>query len=308
LPRSRFIIAVLFVGGFVASVAAQDEGNGLFNRKSRPDQSRVRFLAELLRTEPDEKKRKAAVNELAEADPRAHPEVMPALVAALKKDAAAVRAAAAEVIGKFKTTFPLAGAALESIAESDPDPTVRSAAKQALWDYHLNGYRSPKVGEAGVGQTSEPPLAYANTARVSPTVVPTPTAMRPSAVTSTSPKLPEITPLPSTVVVVPVGIIGPRAELFEGLNTPRRMLSLPLRPTFTSEPPLAKRPAKWVPPPVTATEPPIFIRRPELGTFQAAPVLIFELPAIVPHPGPLPGVTPFADPTHEPPVRKVTQK
>ncbi|MCE9567204.1 MAG: HEAT repeat domain-containing protein [Planctomycetes bacterium] len=306
MPGTRIIIAVVLVTGFAAPVAARADGNGLFTR--RPDQSRVRFLAELLRTDPDEKKRKAAVAELADADPRTHPEVMPALIAALKKDAAAVRAAAAEVIGKFKTTFPLAGAALESIAETDPDPTVRSAAKQALWDYHLNGYRSPKTSDAGVEQTAEPPFAYANSARATPSLAPMPAKLRPSAVTSTAPKLPEITPLPSKAVVVPVGLIGPRAELFDGLNTPRRMLSLPLRPIYTNEPPLAKRSAKWVPPPATVTEPPIFIRRPDLGTFGTPPTLIFELPAIVPNPGPLPGVTPFAEPTHEPPVRKVTRK
>ena len=43
------------------------------------------------------------------------PDVMPALIAALRKDGNSVRAAAAEVIGRFRTVFPLAGAALARV-------------------------------------------------------------------------------------------------------------------------------------------------------------------------------------------------
>ncbi len=308
MSGTRILIAVLLVSGLASPVAAVGDGLNLFNRKPRLDQSRVRFLAELLRTDPDEKKRRAAVAELADADPRAHPEVMTALIATLKKDTPTARAAAAEVIGKFKTTFPLAGAALESAAESDPDATVRAAAKQALWDYHLNGYRSTKSTDTAIGQTAEPPFASPGSPRPPLALAPMPTVVHTVAASLPSPRLPDVTSIPPTPIAAPA--FGPRVRFLDRMNIPRTILSLPLRPSLTSEPPLAKRPTKWVAPPIATTvkEPPIFIRRPDLGTFGEPPVVMFELPSIVPSPGPQFGGVPLPDPTHEPPVRKVSVK
>jgi len=307
LLATRILIAALLIPGMIAPLGAVGaDGPGLFNLKPRLDQSRVRFLAELLRSDPDEKKRRAAVAELGDADPRAHPEVMSALITALKKDAAAVRASAAEVIGKFKNVFPLAGNALESAAESDPDPRVRTAAKQALWDYHLNGYRSAKSAETAITQTAEPPFARTNSPRPPLALAPMPTAVRNAVATAPTARLPEVTLVPSKVV--PAAAIGPRVRQTEGLNASRYILSLPVRPSLPSEPPLAKRPTKWVPPhtPSTASEPPIFIRLPDLGTYGDPPKMIFDLPPVVSNPGPQPGTKPLPDPTTEPPVRKVS--
>src|SRR5262245_61807998 len=135
---TRLTLAIGLGIGIVAPVAGWGEGGGLFNRKSKVDPARVRQLTEILKSEPDEKKRKAAVAELAETDPRLQLEVIPALTTALRKDpSAAVRSAAADVIGRFNVVFPIAGLALEDAMESDASPTVRNAAKQALWEYHL---------------------------------------------------------------------------------------------------------------------------------------------------------------------------
>jgi hypothetical protein len=133
-------------------------GGGAFGRTGKSDAS-VKQLAETLRTETDEKKRRAAVAELKDADPRTQGEVIPALVAALQRDRSPqVRADAAEVIGQFKMVFPLAGIALETAAEDDSSPAVRDAAHQALWEYYLAGYRSVG-GEVFPGSTPEPPFA-----------------------------------------------------------------------------------------------------------------------------------------------------
>jgi hypothetical protein len=318
---TRILFAVVALAGLVTPVAAGWDGTSLFPRK-RPDQSRVRYLVELLRSEPDAKKQKAAVNELADADPRVFPEVIPSLIAALKKDAAAVRASAAEVIGKFKTTFPLAGAALESAAETDPDASVRAAAKQALWDYHLNGYRSAKsVG--GIVQTMEPPLASPVSPRSPLALAPMPSVVVTTVAKLPSPRLPEITSIPVTPGLAPEP--GPRVHLVAEWNTPRQLLSLPAKASFTTEPPLAKRPVKPTPPPVVPAvpalaipapaiaaaprmEPPIFIHRPASATFGPPSKVIFELPPIVVNPEPFPGAGPLPAPTTEPPVRRISRK
>ena len=54
----------------MAPVGARGDGKGLFNRNAKIDPIRVRQLAEILRSDPDEKRRKAAILELGEADPR----------------------------------------------------------------------------------------------------------------------------------------------------------------------------------------------------------------------------------------------
>src|SRR5439155_12217329 len=98
--------------------------------------------------------------ELRDADARAHPDVIPAFAWSLQHDpSAAVRADAAEAIGQSKVMIPQAGAALETAAESDPSPVVRDAARQALWEYHLIGYRSTKGADGIAGQTVDPPIA-----------------------------------------------------------------------------------------------------------------------------------------------------
>src|SRR4051794_16853638 len=131
------------------STPAMSADGGFFHRKARLDPARVRQLVDIVRADPDEKKRAAAIVELTDADPRVQIEVIPALVAALRKDTSEiVRRASAEVIGRLNIIFPAAGLALEDAAIADPSGAVRGAARQALWEYHLLGYRSAKGGDA----------------------------------------------------------------------------------------------------------------------------------------------------------------
>jgi hypothetical protein len=59
---------------------------------------------------------------------------------------------------------------------------------------------------------------------------------------------------------------------------------------------------------VTASEPPIRPRWPEPATVGTPPPIARYLPPIVPHPGPIPGTTPFPEPTTEPPVARGDSK
>lgn len=155
-------VLTLVVAGLIAPAApAVDLGLGIFKRKPKNDSAeRVKQLVATLQSDPDEKKRAAAVEELRALDARQHAEVIPTLIGSLQKDPApAVRAEAAEALGKIKPVTQPVAIALEAVQSSDPTPAVRDAAKSALFQYHLNGYRSPNATPTDTAQSSEPPFA-----------------------------------------------------------------------------------------------------------------------------------------------------
>ena len=241
-----------------AAVLVGLAGAGMLDRKPK-GAAQVERLAKTLRTDRDEGRRRAAVAELREADPRAVPDIIPALLGALQRDpAAAVRADAAEAIGSFKAVFPVAGAALEAAAEADPAAAVREAAQQALWEYHLNGYRGLKGADGFPGQSPEPPLARR---AVKPTPVPVPAEVSPP-VTALKPPVVE----PRTVAPPPVIYTTAPPLVLDG----------------TPEPPLARRSARPVPPPMgLIPEKPKPVPPPVMGPLPG-------LPTIPPIPGPVP--------------------
>jgi len=294
MTGSRLALVIILAIGFTSPAFGQ---GGLFNRKQKLDAPRVRQLTEIVRLDPSEKKRQAAVEELAGADPRVQLDVIPVIGTALQKDpSAAVRVTAAELIGRFNIVFPMAGLALESAMETDPSPAVREAARQALWEYHLIGYRSAKGADGIAGQTREPPLAK-------PARPPVPVTAEPPVVPAAAAAAPQVDPLPP-VTLLP----GPRVTPVGILPRPLALLSaFPPHPNLTVEPPVAAPPSSSVPPPspsVTAIEPPIRGRWPEPSTAGKPPPIARFLPPIVPHPGPIPGVTPLPEPTAEPPIAR----
>jgi hypothetical protein len=273
---TRVVLLVLIAAPTVATA----DGDGPLSRRPRLlDAARIRQLADIVRSDPDEKRRKAAVTELGDADPRVHPEVMPSLVAALRKDAASVRAAAAETIGRFRMVFPLAGDALEQAAESDPSQVVRDAAKQSLWEYHLSGYKSAKGKEAFLSQTAEPPIAKPAGPRPPVTSEP-PTA--PTIVVARAVPLPPPAAIPLPPTVSPP---GPRVAPITGWNDARTVLTRPSYANLTGEPPLAKLKSPSAPAPKLTSEPPILPRWPEPVVIGHSPSFTLDLPPIVSPPG-----------------------
>ncbi len=182
-------IAAIFTASLALATAqpagAIDLGFGLFKRKpqantpntSKSDSSvKVKQLVAALQSDPDIDRRKVAAEALRTHDPRNNTDVIPTLVSTLQNDPnAGVRAIAAESLGSIKSVYPTAGAALESSEKSDPDANVRTMAKAALWQYHLNGYKTPTSATASLpSQTGEPPLAVRKP-------VPTPVKPMPAA-------------------------------------------------------------------------------------------------------------------------------
>ena len=146
---------------FLLALGLPAAAAGALDFFKRPkSEAQVKKLIETAKHDADEKKRRAAIAELRDADPRAHPDVISALIASLQKDSsAAVRQDAADAIGSYKLVYPLAGLALEAASELDSTKAVRDTALQALWEYHLAGYRSPRGANGIAGQTAEPPIA-----------------------------------------------------------------------------------------------------------------------------------------------------
>ncbi len=315
VTRTRFPLALLLAAFAVLPLVA---GPGIFRAKPKTDTARARVLIEALKSDPDEKKRKAAADELGGADARQLPEVVTALTAALQKDAsAAVRAEAADSLGQLGQVVPQAGAALEAAAAGDASPAVRVAAKKALWEYHLNGYRSPKGADGMAAQTIEPPIASPAGPRPASAVVPAPPVpsfVPPAPVTAPTPvpQLPSVAPLAGPRVSRPSFLAdllpGPRAAVRSLLRT------APPISNMTSEPPLAKRPAVTIPPlpspsapvptPTIAYEPPPAAVAPRVPDYvPTLPPFRPDLPSVVlpPDATPLPvPVQPKIPPTLPP--------
>lgn len=286
--RTRLILALLLTALTVPVFA----GPGLFGNKPKPDAARVRTLAEALRSEPDEKKRKAAAAELGWADGRIYPEVGPVLAAALEKDAsAAVRAEAADSLCQLNQVVPQAGVALESAAADDPSLAVRLAAKKALWQYHLNGYRSPKGTDGLAAQTIEPPIASpAGPAGIRPVVVFTPAPPLPVYVA------PPPVEVPSTAALPPIAPPGPRVmrrsffgDLLSLVRPPAQAPTGAQVPVVvgnrTIEPPIAKPASvslRPFPPSTAPTKPTLPPVAPPVPVGPPLPVYVSTLPPFKP--------------------------
>jgi hypothetical protein len=293
--RLTLIFALAIGAGFLTSSAGLGDGNPLV--RTRLEQARINQLIPIIQSDPDENKRNAAVAELSRADPRLSAGVIQVVTEALLKDPSpTVRLTAVGVIGRYKTVFSLAGLALETAMESDASPVVRKAAKQALWEYHLIGYKSAREVDAFTRQTPEPPLAK-------PARLPVPVTAEPPVIPvavqirTAVPQLPPVAQSP-----------GPRISQFPQPIGPITLLtSVPPHPNLTIEPPMAQPQNKSVSPPVVR-EPPILPHWPEPSSAGTPHPFAVDLPPIVSPPGPIPGVTPFPEIIAEPPIIKPIQK
>ncbi len=153
------LMSLLMLAGFASDALAQ----GLFRRPSaKPDAAEyVPALIKTLQTDADERKREAAAEELRHYDTKTFPDMMPALIEALKNDPShSVRHEAVNTIGKLRPVSQPGGFALEQAAANDSSFRVRTAAKSTLVQWSLlHGYRQGRAADSVQNQTEEPPLA-----------------------------------------------------------------------------------------------------------------------------------------------------
>jgi hypothetical protein len=140
--RSALLLAILF------SVATPAQAS-IFGKRTRPDPAkRVPELVGIVRTDPDERKRSAAAEELRQFDPKAFPFIVPVLIDVLHNDkATGVRLEAVQTLGKLRPVSQEAGLALERAASADSSLRVRLQAKTSLLFYRLSGYHTPRPEE-----------------------------------------------------------------------------------------------------------------------------------------------------------------
>lgn len=309
---SRRLLTTALASAAVAVSAspapAIDLGLGLFKRKTPTDQQpqkkadpalKVKQLVATLQADPDVEHRKAAAVELKVYDPRSHTDILTALTGTLQKDPSPdVRGLAAETIGTYRTVSQTAAAALESVEANDPDKSVRAAAKSALWQYGLNGYKA--VAPTVSSQTAEPPLAKAvpaskpNTTRARTVVPPTSTEVQFRPITQGPAKggtfsQSEEPPLARPTIDAKVPVTAPTVP-----GVPQRMPSKVDAPIVTSPKPSIPT----VPLPETKTvEPPRSVPANTVVTpVDPNPTLPIPLPSIPSVPQVMPTTTPTVQP------------
>ena len=159
----RYPLAVLPVI-LLALLTAGPASAGLFGKKTKPTPSEhVPELINTLKTDGDEHKRCSAAEELRQYDPQQFPDMIPALIDAVLNDKKpAVRAEAAQSLGKLRPVTPAAGAALEQALAKDGSMRVRLQARSSLLQYRWAGY-SPKPANEPPPQSKEPPRLAALT-------------------------------------------------------------------------------------------------------------------------------------------------
>lgn len=156
----RFTAALAFV--ILLSWTAPAPAQLLFAKKQKVNPSqRVPELILTLKTDPDERKRAHAAEELREYDTTTFSEIVPVLVDVLQNDKKmSVRLEAVTSLARIRPVSARAGQAIEKAAANDEAFRVRWTAKSALPKYHLAGYVSKKADVSATKKTTnEPPLA-----------------------------------------------------------------------------------------------------------------------------------------------------
>jgi hypothetical protein len=230
MKRTVLILLLVFLTSSSVSAGI------FFNRRSskvKPEE-RVPQLLVIVKTDGDEHKRASAAEELRNYDPVAFPALVPVLIDVLLTDKrSAVRAEAAQSLGRLRPVYADVGRALEHAVANDPSLRVRLQARSSLLQYQWAGYRKGNKGK-GV-QTTEPPLA----GPISPTP---PRVSNPPTVKTQEPAEPAHSRWGFSS-------FRPFAAFRKGSNkeTPRPNQRLAPRPT--AEPPLLLRPVPMRPNP-----------------------------------------------------------
>jgi hypothetical protein len=158
--KCRLLLVLLLVPTLAGPVRA----GIIFGKKGKKPTpaERVPELLTTLKSDGDENKRARAAEELRQYDPNAFPDILPVLIDVLVNDQKpAVRAEAAQSLGKLRPISQQAGQALEYALTRDPSMRVRLQARSSLMQYHWAGYRGSAAKKDGAPliQTGEPPLA-----------------------------------------------------------------------------------------------------------------------------------------------------
>jgi len=237
--KGRFLLVLILLPVLVRPAPA----GIIFGKKGKKPtpKERVPELLVQVKTDGDEDKRAHAAQELRQYDPAAFPEIVPVLMDVLLTDKKpAVRAEAAQSLGRLRPVSQQAGLALEQALAKDPSMRVRLQARTSLLQYHWAGYHGSKKDDTPFIQSKEPPLA--DQEKVPPTV-------NTSSVPGTPGPAPEprLQPQPAPVLV-PAPVSNPGA--WNPLATqPVPAAGPPPAPPATAQPPGPRAAGRQEPPP-----------------------------------------------------------
>jgi HEAT repeats len=145
--------------------ASPAQAQWFFGRRTKVNPSqRVPELILIVKTDPDDRKRAHAAEELRGYDAKVYTEIVPVLADVLLHDKKmSVRSEALGSLARIRPVNSFAGQAMEKAAAADESWRVRWQARAALAKYHLAGYSSRKSAPASTTSrkqtTVEPPLA-----------------------------------------------------------------------------------------------------------------------------------------------------
>ncbi len=147
--------AVLIVGGAALPAQAQ-----IFARKPRLAMEVPELIA-TAKTDPDERRRAAAVEQLRDSDLRAYPDITGVLIDLMLNDTKpSVRLEAVRSLARVRPVSQLIGQAMQQVASNDDNWRVRFQARSAML---MMGYRGSETKNAAASPTKvtydEPPLA-----------------------------------------------------------------------------------------------------------------------------------------------------
>jgi len=181
------LILMMLVGGFLAEAAAA----GIFSRKSKASPQRIPELIGILKSDAKERNRANAADELGGHDPQSNPDIVPALLDALRDASDDVRLQAVQALGKLRPVRPEVGQALEQTLNGDTSTKVRLQARTTLWQYQLAGYRAGKSEGPSVNPPAPLPKTPPVTTSQEPPLLETP--MTPAA-TAPAQRMPQAAP------------------------------------------------------------------------------------------------------------------
>lgn len=151
-----------WIGPLLVAVFAAEGSGGIFKRTPKPDPAEhVPALIKTLKSDPDDRKRSNAADELRDYDPKTFPDMLPVLIEALENDSStSVRMEVVNTIGKIRPVSQTSVYALEQAEKNDSAWRVRQEARNVLFKWLVvDGIHRGKPPENKSNQTEEPPLA-----------------------------------------------------------------------------------------------------------------------------------------------------
>ena len=197
MSRCRYLMLLLLIAASTSPASAGPLG--LFKKPKPPDPAeRVPALIKTLQSDPDERKREQAAEDLRDFDTKAFDDIVPTLMEALKNDSGTgVRLACVNSLTRIRPVSPRMVYAMQQAAANDASLRVRLSADATLKQWRIiDGVQIGRRADIP-SQTEEPPLASPPPATAMPAAPPPSMSVPFEAVNPPSTTMPMPAPAPT---------------------------------------------------------------------------------------------------------------